>query len=178
MWPFRRRTEEEKAQISENALFDDELFERVYAIAAEEARELIDAGRVEMRVQQVGEDAEVPGDISLQPTRPDATGILLWTWGDTVAFSAGGAGAMHESWTTADADWEDWLRQKIRCVRDGHYSETVSSGRLSPLKVRCRFGGVMDGRGRELIVRYGSTLASSDGPMPMPPTGEFSYDPW
>ena len=186
---FRRR------QAPNSALHDAELYERVRAIAHEELESLIAQGRVRFEAQaddisvhaDEGEEGTGGGELRLTPTRPGTTGIAMSIHYDTVGFGAGEAGGSHEIWSTADADWESTLRQLIRCVRDGRYSERVRSGWFFPLKVEMRFGGVSSRPGRRrrrpYTVSYASTLASVDldgchGELPMPATGEFRYEPW
>jgi len=178
---FRRRTQKERAEGMPNAVFDRALFERVEAIAREEVGELAGSGGVTIRTEPDGDGDKDGGDIYLEPTRPGATGIWLGMWDDTVAFGTGGAGASNEIWSTVDEDWERTLRQMIRCVRDGRYSERVHKGRLTPLKVDMKFEGVPSGpddRYPDFTPRYWSTLAAEGGDLPMPPTGDFTYDPW
>ena len=143
-------------QVPNSALHDAELYERVRAIAHEELESLIAQGRVRFDahaddVSAHGDDAEEGmggGELRLTPTRPGTTGIDMSVGGDTIGFGAGAAGGWHEIWSTADPDWESTLRQLIRCVRDGRYSERVRSGWFFPLKVEMRFGGVPSRPGR------------------------------
>jgi hypothetical protein len=170
--------------MAEDAPLDQELFERASGIVREEVGELAKQGRLSIKAEWT-QRSEEPGDwssgrIVLTPAAPEATGIDLGVLGDTVSVGTGSGGAYAEVWTRVDDDWELKLRRLIRCVRDGRYSERVSKGWLSPLKVVMRFEGSASGddRSSDYTHHHWTTLRSAEGKLPMPPTGEFTYDPW
>jgi hypothetical protein len=159
------------------------MFERVRELVQEEVGELIEAGGV---VHAESDRLDVPdvavAEISLTPEAAGAAPVSMSVWGDTVTFGTGSAGAYSEIWSTQDPEWDITLRDRLRCVRDGRYTEVVSRGTFVSLNVKMRFEGVPSGSGRrrkpDTIIKYGSTLAGVDGAAPMPPTGEFNFSPW
>ncbi len=173
---------------TQEAPTDAELYEGVRSIVHEEVDELVEQGRLKLEegaFDRRGPESEpglVGGALRLIPAKPRATGVDIWVYDDVIGFATGEAEASHEIWSTADPDWRSTVRQLIRCVRDGRYSERVGRGRLFPLKVEMRFAGVPSGRGlwrkSDYLVKYSGTLASVDGRLPMPPEGDFSYEPW
>jgi hypothetical protein len=157
---------------SKTAVEDTELWEAVRTIAREEAHELAADGRV--KVEENASAEEIEGWIQIQPSRPEAAPLSLDVWGDTVGFGPGRNGAHFEIWSRANPDWDSELRELIRCVKAGRYSERVKRGWIFALKVEMRFDGIQDGKGRT----YTPSYASLPEPEDEVTVGEYRYEAW
>jgi hypothetical protein len=152
---------------------DEELWDAVREIVGAETSDLVADQRLVV-TEQAGPRPEIEGSIVIQPVDERAAAIHMAVYGDTITFAPGDNGANLEIWSLNEPKWDTRLRELIRCVRAGRYTEEVKRGRIFALRVNMRFEGVAYGKGGTYAPSCAS-LPKPEGPIS---EGLHTYAPW